>query len=367
MAAAHVISARNVAAMLPQLLSWLCVAGVEQPSRNGPVLRAPGPVVLEYLRPMERVLFCPARDANPFFHLYECVWMLAGRNDAASCARYAKQMAQYADSDGTLNGAYGYRWRRAFGYDQLPLVIEELRRNPASRRCVVQMWDPGHNVELDDKTRIEFGSDLRGAINGSPDVPCNLSVVFDASGGQLDMTVFNRSNDSVLGACGANAVHMSFLQEVVAACVGIQVGLYWQISTNMHAYPGMAATAKLLRRRPIGPGYHLASGWGEDDRYVLGTRPYPIWDLKDGPMDYAGFAAECEQVCEELDAEQPSGEYGHDWFGQVLMPMLMAHAGYKAGYGVKGALDAMDDVCADDWRTAGAEWLARRAGAKEAT
>jgi hypothetical protein len=49
-----------------------------QGSRAGDVLVAPHPVMSVTSIPTERVLFDPARDANPFFHLFESLWMLAG-------------------------------------------------------------------------------------------------------------------------------------------------------------------------------------------------------------------------------------------------------------------------------------------------
>ena len=56
----------------------LRVVGKRKDSRNGPVLEFPEPVLICYNRPVERVLFYPSRDANPFFHLMEGLWMLVG-------------------------------------------------------------------------------------------------------------------------------------------------------------------------------------------------------------------------------------------------------------------------------------------------
>ena len=80
----HVINARNVNSAYPQALHYIAIAGDRVASRNGPVLRAPEPVSTVYAKPWERVLFDPQRDANPFFHLFESLWMLDGRNDVAT-------------------------------------------------------------------------------------------------------------------------------------------------------------------------------------------------------------------------------------------------------------------------------------------
>ena len=79
----HVIRARNVQEALVVGLQDLRRYGVERESRNGPVVVFPEPVTTVCERPEERVLFHCERDANPFFHLFEALWMLAGRNDLA--------------------------------------------------------------------------------------------------------------------------------------------------------------------------------------------------------------------------------------------------------------------------------------------
>jgi thymidylate synthase len=201
-------------------------------SRNGKVIRFKAPVTIRYSQPTERVLFNENRDANPFFHIYEALWMLAGRNDVAPLVYYNSQMKQFSDDGYQFNGAYGYRWRHGYagvkkitvgeamhkdyvGYnqDQLSILINHLKENPNSRRAVLNMW----NVQ-DDLMQIE----------SSKDVCCNLNVVFEIrkeythqsfpvkeapiETSYLDMTVFNRSNDLVLGSLGANYVHFTILQ-----------------------------------------------------------------------------------------------------------------------------------------------------------
>lgn len=142
----------------------------KSPSRVGEVLQVEEPVTITYTHPLERVLFNPARDANCFFHLFESLHMLAGRNDIAPLAYYAANYAkQVQDGDSPYaNGAYGFRWRHAnrwedsFGdgydaieVDQLPILIAHLKQNPESRRVVLQMW----NVE-DDLLKIDTSRDV---------------------------------------------------------------------------------------------------------------------------------------------------------------------------------------------------------------
>lgn len=195
---------------------------VTKDSRNGPVMMIEEPVIITYEHPLERVLFNPARDANPFFHLFEALWMLAGSNLVEQVAYYAKQMNKYSDDGRTLNGAYGHRWRRASGgiemehreesVDQLDVLINHLKTDPNSRRAVLQMWNVEDDLlKIDDQVqaavicpfckneRRAFGMSLKPGSDSvyckscsgtgfkskekviqpkSKDVCCNLSVMF---------------------------------------------------------------------------------------------------------------------------------------------------------------------------------------------
>jgi thymidylate synthase len=232
-----ILSVRNPHDALARAIPLLRDFGWKRDSRNGPVLQAPWPVTTVYSHPCERVIFWPERDANPFFHLYESLWMLAGRNDVAGVARYAKNMANYSDDGNTFHAAYGYRWRKHFGVDrvedsgigeytewisidQLSVIAEALTRNPDDRRNVLQMWSPV--------------SDL---AHPGKDLPCNLTATFQRDpSGALHLVVFCRSNDIIWGAYGANAVHFSMLLEYMALWIGCPVGTMTQVSVNWHAY-----------------------------------------------------------------------------------------------------------------------------------
>lgn len=226
-----VIEARNVHFAFARALNLLSEIGVARDSRNGPVLQAPCPVTTVYERPWERVLFWPERDANPFLHLYESLWMLAGRRDIAPLVRYAKNFVNYSDDGETMHGAYGARWRDHFSqydpihkeydtYDQLWQIAMTLKQDPTDRRCVLQMWDVSNDLGRNGK-----------------DLPCNLTATFQIGvDDKLHMTVFCRSNDVVWGCYGANAVHFSFLLEYMALWIGVPMGTYTQVSVNWHGY-----------------------------------------------------------------------------------------------------------------------------------
>jgi hypothetical protein len=199
--------------------------GIETASRNGPVIRFREPVCLQYPDPQRRILDNPIRDANPFFHLFETMWMLAGHDKVAPLDIYNSGMKQYSDDGITFAAPYGYRWRKKWG-DQIQRVVDRLKANPEDRRILIQIWDPRELFK-----------------DGGKDFACNQQVLFDTrpttlnpSGYFLDMTVTNRSNDLIYGAMGSNLFHFSMLHEYVAYHTGLSLGTYYQISKNMHLY-----------------------------------------------------------------------------------------------------------------------------------
>ncbi len=342
----YIINSANPNSALGKGLALLAEHGTAGPSRNGPVISMPAPVTTITRYPHERVMFSALRDANPFFHLAEALWMLAGRNDVALPAMYAKQLELYSDDGATLNGAYGFRWREHFGYDQLLVAIDELRTQSTSRRVVISMWDGS--------------ADLPAAITGSKDVPCNTHIYFSVvdarrPGAQLDMTVCCRSNDAVWGAHGANVVHFSFLQEFVARCIDVQLGYMYQFSNNYHVYTEREDVARLK----------AGEGYISDDRYQQGLYDGTPWytPVIDG---YTQIGAWTEQVNNMLDAalrgelalfELPAS--AAKFLRVTALPMLRAHHLYKLNLHHE-ARDMVLTVEARDWQTAGIEWFRRR-------
>lgn len=320
--------------MLPVALDRLFRYGVERDTRNGKVLQLTGPTLLQFERPMERVMFWPQRDSNPFFHMAESLWMLAGRDDVEFVANYAKQMRAYSDDGVSLNGAYGFRWRKWFGYDQIELIIKNLKANKDCRRQVLGMWDATANQDFD------LDSDLQ-KTTCSNDVPCNTHTYFAINhAGRLDMTVCNRSNDLVWGCLGANAVHFSFLQEYMAVRIGVEVGSYFQFTNNLHGY---LATIEPLRdlvmeQAEFSPYQHFS-------------------DTKASVMPLN--AEELVQFDEDLQCLDKQGGFASSYFNTVYLPMRQAHQNHKAG-NQELALKWADGITAPDWRLACKEWLQRR-------
>ena len=355
----NIIRVRNVHRALPLALEILQHAGEKRNSRNGPVRVASGPVTTMYERPLERVLFWPERDANPFFHFFESLWMLGGRNDVASVARYAKQVAQYTDDGMIFHGVYGYRWRvgmphvlkNFFGasfQDQLQIIGTRLRENPDDRRSVLQMWDAR--------------SDLN---NPSRDVPCNMTATFQVdSSGHLNLVVFNRSNDIVWGCYGANAVQFATLLEYVAFRAGCKPGTYHQISVNWHGYDStyVPLYERMVDGCPVGHGAAMQSAIQAPCPYETNeVKPYPLMSEGTDPDEWD---RDLDRLLSSRGRAPVTGNYASDpFFQDVAIPMLRAHDAYKDGSGedrYKRSLEALAKCQASDWHKACSEWINRR-------
>lgn len=327
----HVIRVRNVEEALGEGFQHLKVCGVDEPSRNGPVRVSTGPVITEYSRPEERVLFNPERDANPVFHLLEAIWMFAGRDDAAFLLPYNARMSEYAEEDGHIHGAYGHRWRDFFGVDQISGVIRMLKKDPTTRRAVIQMWSAGGDLGIDAR-----------------DLPCNTQIYFTVRNNMefkvLDMTVCCRSNDILWGAYGANAVHFSMLQELIARSVGVGVGTYRQFSNNFHAYSELPIVQKWLDSPPL--------------------LDFPSYTHKMIPMllpteAYDDFICDCVSLC------QDTGSLGFhtSFIHRVVAPLKHVYDMRKSGARTwKVALDGVADC---DWKSAFVAWANRRENGNE--
>lgn len=331
-----VIQGRNAHEILPEALYQIQTHGTKRDSRNGPVVKFPQPTTIHYTNPRERVVFWGDRDCNPFFHLMEALWMLAGRNDVKYVSQFVPRMSTFSDDGETFHGAYGARWRNHFSFDQLRVVIEALRLNPDDRRCVVQMWDSAKDLGFEGK-----------------DFPCNTQVIFAINEGALDMSVFNRSNDLVWGALGANAVHFSFLQEYMAARIGVPVGGYWQISNNMHLYLDQhQGLMESMADRAQDPFSIFRS---TTDPYVRGeVKPFPLMTV-----DEETWEEELHKFLENPDFEG----FTDPFFRNVARPMFFAHRTYKMTKGEERydlALEHLEQCAASDWKKAAVEWIERR-------
>lgn len=326
----HVIRVRNVNDAYVEGLKWLYANGQKQDSRAGQVLVSPVPVCTMYAFPLERILWDAKRNANPFFHLAESLWMLAGHNDARWLDNFVSDFSsRFAESNGNQHGAYGFRWREHFELegggtpatrlpDQLNTIVQMLRTNPLDRQAVLTMWDPMADLAVQKK-----------------DVPCNTHAYFRVRGRQLDLTVCCRSNDLVWGAYGANAVHFSFLQEYMAARLELGMGFYYQISNNFHGY---------IKTLPVTPN-------GVEDLYKHhGVTALGVF------TDPDKIDADLALFFKAWELQEQAPKFYNVWLHQVAWPMLKL---YKNRADVHETFLEQLQNHGTDWEIACSRWLDR--------
>jgi hypothetical protein len=334
----QVIKSYNVNTAYPRGLRLLHDHGVMRKSRNGPVIVMPEPVTTTFMFPTQRVLFSAQRNANPFFHLFEALWMLTGSNDVSLPAYFVPRMANYSDDGTTFHGAYGFRWRRHFfELDQLNEIVRILHEEPDDRRCVLAMWDPS----------VDLGK--RGK-----DFPCNVVAKFelDAKHTHLNMVVFNRSNDIIWGCYGANVVQFSVLQEYMAARLGVAVGWYEHVSSNFHAY-----LDSFDKAWPLKPAKGI-DAYADPYHDIGGVENVPI------VRSAEHFDKECQLAIDSVRSTKVllPRVWINLFFPAVLDPMATAYALYRK-QNTDMALAVLQQAILThgriDWLVAGEQWMQR--------
>lgn len=314
----------NVNHAFPLGVNEIKHSGIELDSRAGRVLEFPEPVATTYRMPTQRVLFDIKRLCNPFFHFVEGLWIISGSRDVEFLDYFNSQMKQYSDDGETFYGAYGWRLRHTHGLDQIEKAVHLLRANHNDRRVVVSMWDAKHDL----------GHNMK-------DHPCNTHIYFKVRGHKLNMTVLCRSNDMLWGAYGANVVHMSMLQEYMAGRVGVEVGLYTQVSDSMHVYTDLPIWEAVKDTSYVPEDYY------QSDLPEFLVKPYPMFkdcNEKSWQRDLELFMLDpCDCV-----------EYKTPFFRDVAQPIALVWHKHKTE---KNGLKHINDIKASDWRFACKRWL----------
>lgn len=336
--------ARNYNLMAPKVYQALQEHGIRQPSRNGDVLRIDEVVTMTVEAPWERVNFCPVRRANPFFHLMEAAAMIAGFNSVPFLAHFAQNIANYSDDGETFNAFYGTRLLRAGHrhFDQLGAIANNLHHDSRSRREVALLWD------AEDLTRA------------TRDKACNLMMVFSVNDkGAVEMTSFNRSNDAIWGmVTGANVVHLSMFQEVVACALDRPMGKWQHVTANLHVYLDNPQWQKLISE-------DLAH-WTPEEYPLRMSLRQTAPPVNPRPEEWVralreDFGATLQELAEAtlglprlglLHASPASNTFAR----RVLRPAFHAWQAYKEDR-LHRALNAANSIGSIDWRMACVRWL----------
>ncbi|TSC55389.1 MAG: Thymidylate synthase [Parcubacteria group bacterium Gr01-1014_18] len=152
----------------------------------------------------------------------EMIWYIHGSNNPDDYVNHFTGIwKEFTESDGTVAAAYGHRWRRHFGRDQLGDLVRHLAAMPGSRHGVVVTWDP-----RDD-----------GLSTGTPkkNVPCPYTFTVNVMGGALHLHNIVRSNDMILG-CPHDVAGFALLAYILAAKLGVRPGILTHSISNAHIY-----------------------------------------------------------------------------------------------------------------------------------
>jgi thymidylate synthase len=167
----------------------------------------------------------------------EQVWFVSGARKPEDFLRdFTRIWDDFTNPGDVVTVAYGYRWRRHFGRDQLAKLIALLEKDPSSRHGVVVAWDPA--------------SDGLGGVAKS-NVPCPYSFTVNIIGGRLNLMNVVRSNDVILGL-PHDVGGFALLQLMLAQRLGVKPGVYSHIIANAHVYDTHYAAAREMFSRPAG-------------------------------------------------------------------------------------------------------------------
>jgi thymidylate synthase len=165
----------------------------------------------------------------------EQVWFISGaRKPEIFLREFTRIWDDFTNPGDVVTVAYGYRWRRHFGRDQLGKLVELLQKDPSSRQGVVVTWDPS--------------SDGLGGV-GKSNVPCPYSFTVNIIGGRLNLMNVVRSNDMILGF-PHDVAGFALLQLMLAQKLGVRPGVYTHTIANAHIYDIHYEAAKTMVGRP---------------------------------------------------------------------------------------------------------------------
>jgi len=201
--------------------------------------------------------------------IYELLWFLRGDTNVKYLNEHGVTIwDEWADKDGNLGRVYGAQWmdwRTPDGrsLNQLDQVIEQIKKNPDSRRHIVSAWNPG---EIDQMALA----------------PCHALFQFYVIDGELSCQLYQRSADIFLGV-PFNIASYALLTLMVAQVCGLKSGDFVHTFGDLHLYSNHVEQAKLqLSREPrplpqmkLNPAVKNIDAFKFEDFELVNYNPHP--------------------------------------------------------------------------------------------
>jgi len=179
--------------------------------------------------------------------IYELLWFLKGDTNIKYLNENGVRIwNEWADENGDLGPVYGFQWRNWNGdnIDQITELIDNLKKNPNSRRMLVSAWNPS---VLPD-TSISFKENVSQGKAALP--PCHAFFQFYVNDGKLSCQLYQRSADIFLGV-PFNIASYSLFTLMIAQVCGYKPGDFIHTFGDAHIYSNHFDQVKLqLTREP---------------------------------------------------------------------------------------------------------------------
>ena len=169
--------------------------------------------------------------------IYELLWFLQGDTNVHYLQEHGVRIwNEWADEHGELGPVYGHQWRSWPDYqggtiDQISQVVEQIRKNPDSRRMIVSAWNVAE-------------------VNDMALPPCHTLFQFYVADNKLSLQLYQRSADIFLGV-PFNIASYALLLQMMAQVTGLQCGEFVHTLGDAHIYSNHIEQVELqLTREP---------------------------------------------------------------------------------------------------------------------
>lgn len=163
---------------------------------------------------------CGIRRTRPHIAAAEVAWCLSGVPNVAWLRKHTKVWDAFADDNGNVMEAYGYRWKHSFGYDQIQTAIGRLTRDSTDRRVWISSWDPMFDL-ID---------------SGQKTVPCPVGFTLSKYAGCLNSTYVIRSSDVFMGLPYDIMRHALLMRAIANSIPDTQMGFMSVMLAHPHIY-----------------------------------------------------------------------------------------------------------------------------------